>query len=354
MSDLTEHDVASPDLPDEARNRDERDASWRRQRQDWRRTEKARRYAARKSVRFPIFTRSVLLWLLIFALIGVSTAAVTTVIWANFNTEMAELREKVESFEATRAEATQEIQAAKNQAIEELNVALEPLKGFINEVQAIQFAPVYSPKVWQVNTLDDEGRGEVGTAFAVVSDDSQTLLLTSYDVVKAASVAPAPEITLVKAGAEPMVAELWAWDPPRDLAILKVGVGNLEVLDWATDEEFGAALGARIFPVSGMGGAGASLTSGIVIDQFAGGIRHDAEVGREFRGAPIVTIGGKVIAVASMAYDPLDIQPDEVLFAPPVNSACLAVIACGGGIREREQKQEQGAAPAAPAGVSPD
>ena len=81
-----------------------------------------------------------------------------------------------------------------------------------------------------------------------------------------------------------------------------------------------------------------SLTSGIVLDQFAAGIRHDVELGPEFRGAPIITISGKVIGVASTAYDPLDIRPDEVLFAPPVNSACEALIASSTSIRSSSSR----------------
>ena len=66
----------------------------RERRSEWRRTEKARRYAARNSVRFPIFTRSVLLWMLIFALVGMAFGASGAFWWAHFNTQVSELRHR--------------------------------------------------------------------------------------------------------------------------------------------------------------------------------------------------------------------------------------------------------------------
>ena len=78
--------------------------SRRQQRSEWRKAEKARRYAARNSVRFPIFTRSVLLWMLIFALVGVAFGASGAFWWAHFNTQVSELRSDTQDFE-TRSQS---------------------------------------------------------------------------------------------------------------------------------------------------------------------------------------------------------------------------------------------------------
>ena len=325
----------------------ERDAAFRRKRQEWRRTEKARRYAARKSVRFPIFTRSVLLWCLIFALIGVAFGASGAFWWANFNTEVSELRDKVDTFENLSQDAVKSIEDEKAAALADLNNTIAPLRGLLSEVQVIQLAPLYAPYVYTVETLDEEGAASPGTAFAVASTDSETIMLTSYDVVKAATVQPGPGIELVKGG-ERIPVELWDWDAPTDLALLKVDRGGLQVLDWADDAVMEKALGSRVFPVGGLGGAGASLTSGVINDQSSAGLQHTAEVGTAWRGAPIINIDGKVLGVASLAYEPLNFDPGEVHFAPPINVACTTVIACGGGIREAEQEQRQAAAEGTP------
>ena len=336
----------------------QRDEGFRRKRQEWRRTERARRYASRKSVRFPIFTRSILLWLLIFALVAVAFGASGAFWWANFNTQVAELRDKVDKFENTRQDAVASIEEAKAASLDELNSTIAPLKGFLSEIQLIQLAPQYSVFVYTVETLDEEGKASVGTAFAVSSSDGESLMLTSYDVVKAATVQPAPGIELTKPSTgERIPAQLWTWDAPNDLALLKSDVGGLAVLDWATDEAMSKAQGSRIFPVSGLGGAGATLTSGVVLDQSSAGIRHNAELDPDFRGAPIIDIEGHVLAVASMAYAPLNFTPTELHFAPPVNVSCSTVIACGGGIREAEQAKRDAAAEGAtpePAGTAPD
>ena len=334
----------------------ERDEAFRRKRQEWRRTEKARRYAARKSVRFPIFTRSVLLWCLIFAVIGVAFGASGAFWWANFNTEVSELRDKVDSFENLSQDAVSSIEEEKASALADLNNTIAPLRGLLSEVQVIQLAPDYAPYVYTVETLDEEGHASPGTAFVVVSEDGQSFLLTSFDVVKAASVQPGPAIDLVK-GTERIPAQLWDWDAPTDLALLRIDRGGLETLEWADEAVMEKALGSRVFPVGGLGGVGASLTSGVINDQNASGIQHTAEVGYAWRGAPIVNIDRKVIAVASLAYEPLGFPPGEVHSAPPIGVACTTVIACGGGIRQAEQEERQAAAEGTPVetpGVAPD
>lgn len=326
---------------------DPRDPSFRRRRKEWRQTERARRFAARKSVRFPIFTRSVLLWMLIFALVGVAFGASGAFWWASFNTEVAELKDKVETFEQSSQEAIASIEQEKNAALEELNTTIAPLRGFLSETQLIQLSPVYAPFVYAVETQDEEGLASPATAFAVITNDNESFMLTSLAAVAANTVNPAPGITIVK-GEERLQADLWAWDPANDLALLRVPKGGLPVLDWATEEVAQDALGSRVFPVSGLGGTGASLTSGVVIDQSLSGIRHNAEIGPEFRGAPMINVDGKVLAVATRDYEPLGFATAETHFAPPVNVACTTVLRCGGGTREAADRQEPGQAPPDP------
>ncbi len=50
-----------------------------------------------------------------------------------------------------------------------------------------------APSVYFVHTLDANGQASVGTAFVVSSTTTQSLLLTSYTTVKAATVTPGPD-----------------------------------------------------------------------------------------------------------------------------------------------------------------
>jgi S1-C subfamily serine protease len=305
-----------------------------RRRSEWRRAEKARRYAARNSVRFPIFTRSILLWMLIFALTGVAFGASGAFWWANFNSQVSELRTDTQDFEQRSLDAQSELQDLREQSLEEINEAIAPLRGFLSESQMLQLAQQFSPSVRFVATLDEEGMPSVGTGFAVISDDQQTFFVTSYNTVRAATVAPGPEITLRK-GTEEIKGELWNWDPERDLALIRAEIPNAPVLEWVDDADAARAVSSRVFPVSGLGGAGASLTTGMVIDQSASGFQHDAPLGAAWQGGPIINVEGKVFGVASLTYAPLGFsQGDQVHFAVTVNELCQRLLACGGGGRE--------------------
>jgi S1-C subfamily serine protease len=298
-------------------------------RAEWRRAEKARRYAARKSVRFPIFTRSILLWMLIFALTGVAFGASGAFWWATFNSQVSDLRDDTEDFEERSLEAQNSIETQRQDALTQIEEALRPLQPFLSEAQTLRLAQLFSPAVYSVATLDQEGLASTGTAFTVITDDSQSYLVTSFATVAASTQRPGPGITLRK-GTEEIPAELWNWDPERDLALLRIDRGDMQLLDWVPEEVEAESLGSRVFPVSGLGGAGASLTTGVVIDQSAAGFQHTAPLGPAFQGGPIVTAEGKVLGVASLAYQPLGYDPGQIHFAVRVVDLCQVLLTCGG------------------------
>ncbi len=327
LDDQTELDPGLPPLDRSAAPGDGSSGSERRA--DWRRAEKARRYAARKSVRFPIFTRSILLWMLIFAITGVAFGASGAFWWANFNSQVSELRDDTQDFEERSLEAQNSIETQRQDALDQIDEALRPLQPFLSEAQTLQLAQLFSPAVYSVATLDQNGFPSTGTAFAVVTNDSQTYLATSYATIAAATQRPGPAITLRK-GEEEIRAELWNWDEGRDLALVRIDRPNMQLLDWVPEEVEAKALGSRVFPVSGIGGAGASLTTGVVIDQSAVGFQHTAPLGPGFQGGPIVTADGKVLGVASLAYRPLGYDPGQIHFAVRVTDLCQVLLTCGG------------------------
>jgi hypothetical protein len=74
--------------------------------------------------------------------------------------------------------------------------------------------------------------------------------------------------------------------------------------------------------VSGLGGAGAKAVGGMVIDQSSVGLQHNIPLSPDFRGGPIVTADGHVLAVAASAYRPLGFDPGPLPYAPDVTMAC--------------------------------
>ena len=60
-----------------------------------------------------------------------------------------------------------------------------------------------APSVYFVHTLDTNGQASVGTAFVVSSNATQSLLLTSYTTVEAATVSPGPTVYVRRATPTP-------------------------------------------------------------------------------------------------------------------------------------------------------
>lgn len=304
---------------------------WREKRRAWRATERQRRREAKKAVRFPIVTRSIMLWWLIFALLGLVGGGVAAYFWADFNAEVSALRAENASLQSIIDQAKADIETQRAQTLDQINQTLKPLEDYASEgIKTAEAVGLDPNSVWLVNTLDAEGRPVVGSAFVVASNDQESLLLTSYASVRESTIAPGPEVR-VRTNAEEHVAEVWSWDENLDLALLVVERGGLPAIEWVSEDEAAAALGKPIFVVGGLGGAGITAVPGIIVDQSGAGIQHNAAIGNAYQGGPIVMSNGKLLAIASLYYSPLGFNPGEVRFAPPIGAACRTVLACGGG-----------------------
>lgn len=290
--------------------------------------ERGRRAEARGQVRFPILTRSILVWMFIFLLGGLAFGASAAFWWSHFSQEVDALRAETTTFTDQVEGASDAIATQREDAMTEIDEALDVFGRIAGAPETVAAAGEYAESVWFVETMDQEGAPSVGSAFVVGSDGEQSLLVTSLEVVEAATVTPGPEIT-IRSGDRALPAELWSWDVELDLALLTVGEADLPALEWAEDEAAASALGSGIVVLGGLGGAGASASPGLVVDQSAAGLQHTAPVGAGYRGGPIMTGDGTVLGVASLAYQPLGFDPGEVRFAVPVSEACRSILVCG-------------------------
>jgi S1-C subfamily serine protease len=186
-----------------------------------------------------------------------------------------------------------------------------------------------APSVFFVHTLDANGQPSVGTAFVVSSNNSRSLLLTSYATVQAATTAPAP-VVYVQQGQTSTRVTVNTWDPQYDLALLVLPQGGLHPLTAATPSP-APQPGDRIYAVSGLGSAGASVTQGSIVDVSASGVAVDASIAQAFQGGPLIDQSGQVLAVASRTYAPLGFSSQGVWYAPYVEAACNKVLTCPGG-----------------------
>ena len=278
-------------------------------------------------MRFPIFTRSILLWMILFALTGMSAGGTAAVFWTHFNTQIAQLREETQDFDKRSEAAEARIEALRNTAVAEIDNRMKELAPALAEPRTVQAGKLLSPYVWFVSTLDENGVASVGSAFPVATDPRSTWLLTSFNVVKAGTVRPAPPIKLRK-DPEEVDAELVSWDAANDMALIRMDRGSQPILEWAPEDVQAKLVGNRLYVVTGFGGAGATLNSAMTIDQNSKGLLHDGRIGTAAQGGPIVTTDGKVAALASLVYQPLGFDPGELHYAASIRRACDVLLTC--------------------------
>lgn len=236
----------------------------------------------------------------------------------------------LEGFDNRFKTATGTIQAERQNALAEIQKELEPLRRIQAEGGTLEaLIEKVKDSVFFVSTLDEAGQPSVGTAFAVASDSEQTLLVTSYTTVKAATRQPGPALTVRQGDAE-IKAELWTWHEERDLALLVLAKGSVPRMKLASNDP-PIKTGERLFAISGLGSAGGAVSQGFVADVSGAGIQHDAAIGAAYQGGPLVNSEGAVVAVASRGYSPLGFSTDGVYFAPLVNAACEKILKCPSG-----------------------
>lgn len=262
---------------------------------------------------------------------SIASAFSGAALFAYYRFEIDDVKEQVADVQSLIADdviaSEQVIDTKTDEATAEIDALLDELEQFSASGQTIdELRDGVADSVYLVSTLDENGQPSVGTAFVLFSDSERSFLLTSYTTIKAATVTPAPPIQ-VRGQSGELVATLNSWDPGRDLALLVAEEApNLPALEIA--EPSSVSTGDRVFAVSGLGASGASIVQGVVADVAANGIQHDAPVGVQFQGGPMLDSSGKLIGISSRSYAPLGFVPDTVYFTIPVREACAEVVQC--------------------------
>ncbi len=266
--------------------------------------------------------------LLAFAVgVGFSGAA----FYAYYDNRLAENEREitsfVEGFDEQFTDAAGAIDELRASSIEAVRAELGPIAEFASDARGVIELPQTSGAgVWSVETLDERGGQALGSAFAVTGHEGGTALITSLSLVRSSTVVPSPTITLAK-GDRRVVASLWAWDERYDLALL-VTTEPIEPLSLADPATQTAALGGRVFALAGIGGQGATATPGVLVDRSLAGLQHTAPVGTFFAGGPLVDGEGRVLGMASLAYQPLGLDSGVVRQSPDVVAFCAELLVC--------------------------
>jgi S1-C subfamily serine protease len=236
----------------------------------------------------------------------------------------------INGYKKTFANAQGDLAAQRDAAKAEIQKELVPLQSLRPDTAVIgDLIKKVAPSMFFVHTLDANGQAAVGSAFVIASDPDQSLLITSFNTVSAATKKPGPDLFVRQAQQDTKVT-VFTWDEQNDLALIVLPKGNLAKLDAAPSTP-PPVVGSRIFAVSGLGAQGASVVQGSVTDVSASGLQHSAGVGQQFQGGPLVNTDGQVIGVASRTFGPLNFVSDTVWFAPPVQLACNKILKCPNG-----------------------
>ncbi|HET6794851.1 MAG TPA: hypothetical protein VFH45_10430, partial [Acidimicrobiales bacterium] len=168
---------------------------------------------------------------------AVGAAFSGTVLFAYYSYELNKTNQRVASyvngFDQRYKTAISTVQAETANGQAQIQKSLQPLiKVQAAGTQLSDTLSKASPAVYFVHTLDDAGQPAVGTAFVVASDNNQSLLITSYTTVQAATRRPGPAVTLEQNNVNSQ-ATLWTWDPTNDLALLILTKSNQPKLNFA-------------------------------------------------------------------------------------------------------------------------
>jgi S1-C subfamily serine protease len=231
-------------------------------------------------------------------------------------------------FDTNFKNALKTIQKSGADAKDQVQKELEPLQRIQAEGNTLEnLVKKVKDSLYFVSSLDETGAATVGTGFVVASDSAQSLLLTSYNTVKAATHQPGPPIT-VRQGDAQVKATLWTWQEDKDLALIILQKGNVPRISFAPRSP-AAKTGDRLFAVSGLGASGGAISQGFVADVSSAGIQHDAAIGPSFQGGPLLNSKGEVLAVASRTYTGnLGFVTDDLYFGIPIRAACEKILRC--------------------------
>lgn len=263
--------------------------------------------------------------------IGIGAAFAGAAFYAYYDDRLAANEEQVagfvETFDEQFDDAAGSIDALRSESIEQIRAELVPLEDYVSDANGVVTLPeTVGPSVWALETTDDEGRRTVGAAFAIVGHEGGSALVTSFELVRANTVSPAPGIRLVK-GDTTVTATLWAWDADHDLALV-VTDEVIPILSAATASQTAAAIGQRVFAVSGIGGRTATASPGVLLDQSGDGIQHTVRQGPVFAGGPLVTGDGLVVGMTSTSFDPSGLDFGDVSLAPDATMFCERILRC--------------------------
>jgi len=288
----------------------------------------------RRGLRYRVLPRSLLgitAMILAFAL-GAGFSGVVLYSYYQYRLDQTDGRVNalINGYKKQFANAEGDLQASANNAKAQIQTQLAPLQQLGADAKTLaRLVKELSPSLFFVHTQDVNGQPVVGSAFVISSNNDQSLLITSASAVAASQQSPGPVVFARQANNDIKVS-VRTVDAANDLALIVLPRGKLPVIKVAPSSP-APQLGDKVFAVSALGSAGASVSEGAITDVSASGIAENAAIGAAYQGGPLVNANGQVVAVASRTYAPQGFGSDGVFNAPYPQAACTKVLTCPGG-----------------------
>lgn len=164
----------------------------------------------------------------------------------------------------------------------------------------------------------------LGVGFAVAVENGATFFATSYGLVEdpTAPGGVAAEVQVTTPGGDRVAGTVHSWDEQRGLALVQAAAGELPIADWRPRGE-SLAVGEQL-TVLGI----TPQFDPVQLDGVAGWVGRSAIVSTltsapEFlRGAPVVDVTGRVVAVHTPAYRPFGSAAGDRQALAPVGLYC--------------------------------
>lgn len=239
--------------------------------------------------------------------------------------------QQVRGLEETTASARRQL----DQAVEDVEQAAEQAQEDIDEQlreardEFSRRSPVDAPAdagVFAVSASHPDGETRVASAFTVFSSETETFLITSYQVTATEDGDALPEVTVFLPD-QSVDLRVHNFDADRDLAVLVAEGGPLPVLEWRpADQEI--RRGDAIYAIGVAGPSTPAIVEGVVAGRSDEAVVPDLLLNSFVEGGPLIDASGHVVAVASQRYAPFGEVPGTLGYAPPIRLICERLLDC--------------------------